>query len=514
MADDDDDLAGSIDRLATIESLGNAVSSLNALAQAKQSSALRNEMAQLRQAEEARQRAEAERAEREYLGAHCPWCHTSLTGTPVVCAACTRAVFWLRLPLDEAVLELMSSNLHTFKEVYRELLGVSVVFDQNQKLVHVPLCYQEHFGEAQTRVQILDEKLLSYINYFCRVVERRKNAVAKCPKCETEVFERALVQSKKGTDRICPPCSASSPLVGILTGFASFVGLVLLCAGVLSFTKVGNVFVSPALETTGGYFVGIVTVAWVAWAVIFSNRIEEQKKSSKIEREELSAAAALPDDCLSFGAKTMNGLVNLLDLRTKSLEQLLKRIDGATVPRQVSFDVGDASLAVLNGVDAAGTNSPTSGENAPMTPIVKVAETRLALAREPSEFTAVGKPKPLNADSACTRVVALALVVMKTATAAAARECADNLAQQLVFIEPDELLKSTRSISSDIKANTFQFVFEQVCERLRAESPNAKSKYKEIAQTIASLVPKDSKVNATNATGPKVIRALCRVLNS
>lgn len=256
--------------------------------------------------------------------------------------------------------------------------------------------------------------------------------------------------------------------------------------------------------------------------------LERRQLENTTQLAELRTAAEIPANCLSFGvnAKTMNGLVNLIDLRTESLKELSKRIDEATLPNAVS--------------------------------IVQVVEARHALAYRPSEFTAlfyflglavafflllfqnlrfgrrqlehttqlaelhaaaeipakVGKPKPLNADSACTRAVALALVVMKTANATAARECADNLAQRLVFIAPDELLKSTRSISSEIKAYNVQFVFEQVCERLLAESPNAKSKYKEVAQTISSLVPQDGKANATNVTGPKVIRTLCRVLNS
>ena len=508
MADDDDDLAGAIDRLATIESLGNAVSTLNTLAQAKQSSALRNEMAQLRQAEEARQRAEAERVEREYLGAHCPWCHTSLTGTPAVCAACTRDIAWLRLPLDAGVFKLISSNLHTFKEVYRDLLGASVVFDQNQKLVHVPLSSQQESGKTKETLRTLDEKLVAYINFFYRVVEQREAVIAKCPMCKSEVFASVLISSKERTAQICPACVVEAP----------------------------NASVSPLIKH--GYLEWIFQFFPPAWSRRWSKSFELEQQADR-QRQKSQSAAAIPTGFLSFDAKKMSVLSNLLDLRTKQLEELLKRFDGAELPTliasessdarsefanqlesvaigfsPVSPEAGDASLAFLNGLDAVGTKPQTPGSKTPMNPIIQVAETRLALAREPSEFTPVGKTKPLNADSASTRAVALALVVMKTANATAARECADNLAQQLVFIEPDELLKSTRSISGDIKANTFQFVFEQVCERLRAESPNAKSKYKEIAQTIASLVPQDGKVNATNATGPKVIRALCRVLNS
>ena len=515
MADDDDDLAGAIDRLATVETLGNAVSTLNALAQARQSAALRNEMAQLRQAEEVRQRVEAERAEREYLGAHCPWCHTSLTGTPAVCAACTRTIVWLRLPQDGLVFEFMSGNLRTFKEVYRNLVGVSVLIDENQKAIHVPLASQHEVADAQINVRALDEKMMSYANLFCRVIEKRKEVIAKCPKCQSEVFERTLVPSKKGNDRVCPPCRAQvSDIEAILSAIMRFIGVFVLCFGILAVMIDGDTLNTSTRDLVGYWAAGGSFFAWLIWEVKRSERRKKQDAGLTTQRLELQVAADLPAECLSFEAKSMDAFTKLIEARTQTLQELLKRIDGATLPKPVSLETGDPGFGFPSDLDMAGTKSATSSPKPATNSMVQVAETRLALGREPSEFTPVGKPKPLNADSASTRAIAIALVVMKMANATAVRKCADNLAQQLVFIDPDELLTSTRNISREIKANTFQFVFEQVCERLRAEPSNAKSKYKEIAQTISALVAQDGNANPTNTTGPKVIRALCRVLNS
>ena len=65
-----------------------------------------------------------------------------------------------------------------------------------------------------------------------------------------------------------------------------------------------------------------------------------------------------------------------------------------------------------------------------------------------------------------------------------------------------------------IQNQTMQTVYDYVCEQLRAEPPHAKSNHPQIAEILARLVSPARSGSSTNATGPKVVRALCRVLNS
>ena len=134
--------------------------------------------------------------------------------------------------------------------------------------------------------------------------------------------------------------------------------------------------------------------------------------------------------------------------------------------------------------------------------------------RESREVKPAGKPKPLTANSSSARAIALALVVMKSDNEANVRECADDLARQSVVIDPDTLLQSTRNLSRAIQEQTVQAVFDKVCEQLRAATPNAQSQHPQIARVLSSLVTQPGRGDTKSATGPKVLRALCRVLES
>ncbi len=505
MAESDDDIGDvvdAIDRLTTVEKLGNAVQGLGVLSQVLHAT-------QAAKSREQAQQAEAARAEQIYLGAHCPCCHTSLTGTPAVCAACTRDIAWLRLPLDAAVFKLISSNLHTFKEVYRDLLGASVVFDRNQKLVHVPLSSQGEVGEAQKKFRPLDEKLTNYINYYCHVVERRGSVVTKCPKCETEVFERALVQSTKGTDRTCPSCDYRPAFLpnlfrvrGFLIRFVCFLVVVL----VLSILTSRDVAIMSSLLAFAAFL-------FIEFAVDSQGR-QRIKDAFEIQLAELKAAAEIPGNCLSFGAKTMNGLVNLIDLRTKSLEELLKRIDGTALPKRIASESGDAGSEFANQFEPVAQDSASPILLPSQTPLRHIAGSRVALAAAEAEFTAIEKQKPLTADSPMIRAVALAMVAMKTVDVATVRACTDRLARKLIEITPEALLKSVQIVGREVQEAKLRYAFEQVCDSLRAEPEFAKARHRVVAEVIAELLPKDTDETAKNANGPKVIHALCKVLNS
>ena len=514
MADDDDDLAGAIDHLATVNAAGNAISALNSLASQRQQAALQEQLSALQQAEQARQRAEAARVEQEYLSAHCPWCHTSLAGTPAVCAACTRDIVWLHMPLDVAIVEFISDNLHTFKEVYRELLGASVLFDWNQSLVHVPLSSQQEVAESQKRLQPLIAKLNAYIDFFCQVVERRQKVVGTCSKCHSEVFERVLVPAKKGNDRICPPCELGDPIKSAKNTIAlSFVGAWL---GWFAALYILNATMPNGSEATGLIGAGFTAgaVMWIGFAIHRWTRASRQNVAISNQKIDLISSAEFPMNALSLGAKTTNGLFNLIDLRTKALEELLARVDEAALPKRIAPESGDAGWESANQREAVATSASEPVMSPFKTPIRNVVVSRAALTADAAEFTAVGKQKPLSADSPTIRAVALALVAMKTFDAATVRACEDRLARKLIEIAPYELTKSVRIVGAGVKEAKLQFVFEQLCDSLKAEPEFMKPKHRAVAEVIAELLPKESAAVPGNANGPKVIRALCKVLNS
>jgi hypothetical protein len=587
MADDDDvdlgDVVDSLDRMNKTQNLLGLLGAASAIQRSREAREMNARLSGLQQAEQARQQAEqarqqaeAARAEQEYLGAHCPWCHTSLAGTPAVCAACTRAIVWCRLPLNEAVVKLMASNLHAFKELYRERLGASVLFDQNQKLVHVPLSsqqevaqctrsivwcrlpldaalvelmssnlgtfnevYRELLGapvwfdlnqklvhvplssqqdvaEAQKRLHPLNCKLNAYIDFFCRVVDRRETVVATCPKCQSEFFERALVSEKNGKHLVCQPCTLRDPdklcknLVAIST-LIGFVGWIASVAVVRWLTKGGY----------DQYFeVGavLVTAMWIVGINLYKGRCK-YRASSQItaiatQKADLLRSAAIPVNSLTFDATSFDVLLKQLDTRTTQLEELLNRIDGAALPKRIAPESGDAGREFANVLDAVANGSSAPVIQPFKTPIRNVAVSQSAMMANAAEFTSVGKQKLLSAESPVIRAVALALVAMKTVDAAAVRACVDRLARKLIEITPDELTKSVRIVGAGVKEAKLQFVFEQLCDSLKAESEFMKSKHRAVAEVIAELLPKDGESVPGNANGPKVIRALCKVLKS
>ena len=237
--------------------------------------------------------------------------------------------------------------------------------------------------------------------------------------------------------------------------------------------------------------------------------MSEQKDAIATQREDLVTSAAFPSDALSFGAKTTNGLFNLIDLRTKAFEELLTRIDGAALPKRIASESGDTGWEFANQRDAVAASASEPVMSPFKTPIRNVVVSRAALTADAAEFTAVGKQKPLSADSPAIRAVALALVAMKTVDAATVRACMDRLARKLIEITPDELTKSVRIVGAGVKEAKLQFVFEQLCDSLKAEPEFMKPKHRAVAEVIAELLPKEDAAVPGNANGPKVIRALC-----
>lgn len=507
MAESDDDIGDVVDAIER----GNTIRSLVALSQIQQA----------RQAAEMRskaQQAEAARAEQIYLGAHCPWCHMSLTGTPAVCAACTRDIAWLRLPLDAAVFKLISSNLHTFKEVYRDLLGASVVFDQNQKLVHVPLSSQQETGKTKETLRTLDEKLVAYINFFYRVVEQREEVIAKCPMCKSKVFASVLVSSKERTAQICPVCVVEAPNASIPTPIKhGCLGVIVLWLGL---SVAWNLFTGWGLigEDTGRFIAlsifFVVSIPWLYFSFRSRSKFNDRKEKADRQRQELQSAAAIPTGFLSFDAKTMSVLSNLLDLRTKQLEDLLKRFDGAELPKLIASESSDARSEFANQFEPVAQDSVSPILLPSQTPLRHIAASRFALAAAETEFTAIEKQKPLTADSPMIRAVALAMVAMKTVDVATVRACTDRLARKLIEITPEALLKSVQIVGREVQEAKLRYAFEQVCDSLRAEPESVKARHRVVAEVISELLPKDTGETTKNANGPKVIRALCKVLNS
>ena len=106
------------------------------------------------------------------------------------------------------------------------------------------------------------------------------------------------------------------------------------------------------------------------------------------------------------------------------------------------------------------------------------------------------------------------MIAMKTVDVATVRACTDRLARKLIEITPNELLKSVQIVGREVQEAKLQYAFEQVCDSLRAEPEFAKARHRAVAEVIAELLPKDTGETTKNSNGPKVIRALCKVLNS